>query len=202
MLEFLHSHTNVIYQADFDDAKYGGINAYTLGYKMMTDIRRICEEPTQEDILWFPELAGSNWNESMHFAMKNFKDESFIAQYLSPKLIRELKLFKLVDDDQDETLLISAIHNEEGYHCIRQTLADQYNTGNNEPDIQIYNVDIKGNRTLTLRHSQHNRKPLDETSTSEVLQHMHKLWGFPIVLETVTSHGEVVKSYRYPSEPQ
>ena len=52
---------------------------------MFVDIRRICESPTEEDKHWFPDIAGSDWLTTVHFAMKNFKDESFISQYLSPK---------------------------------------------------------------------------------------------------------------------
>ena len=49
MLEFLHSHSNVVFQPDFDDPRYGGINPYALGFAMMQDIERICTEPTDED---------------------------------------------------------------------------------------------------------------------------------------------------------
>src|SRR5690606_24928652 len=89
MLEFFQTHTNVIYQPPYNSEYYGGINPYALGFAMMADIRRICEDPTEEDRRWFPEIAGSDWLETLDFAMRNFKDESFIAQYLSPKLMRE-----------------------------------------------------------------------------------------------------------------
>ena len=95
MIEFLQSHTNVIYQPPFDSKYYSGINPYALGFAMMTDIRRICENPTDEDKHWFPDIAGSDWNKTLHFAMQNFKDESFIGQYLSPKVIRDFKLFSI-----------------------------------------------------------------------------------------------------------
>jgi spore cortex formation protein SpoVR/YcgB (stage V sporulation) len=49
MLEFLHSHTNVVYQPPFDSPYYSGINPYTLGFNIYKDIRRICEQPTDED---------------------------------------------------------------------------------------------------------------------------------------------------------
>src|SRR5215475_14649406 len=49
MVEFLRSHTNVIFQPDFDDPRYSGINPYSLGFAMMSDIERICTEPTAED---------------------------------------------------------------------------------------------------------------------------------------------------------
>ena len=193
MIEFLQSHTNVIKQPSFDSPYYNGINPYALGFAMMSDIRKICENPDDEDKEWFPDLAGSDWLESMDFAMRNFKDESFISQYLSPRLIRQFKLFALSDDDSDTHLEINAIHNSSGYSGVRQILADQYNLGSIEPNIQVYNVNVRGDRSLTLRHYQYNRKPL-ATSLDEVLKHMVRLWGFPVRLETVDEKGEVTKT--------
>ena len=59
MVEFLRSHTNVVFQPDFDDPRYSGINPYALGFAMMRDIDRICTEPTAEDQHWFPDIAGA-----------------------------------------------------------------------------------------------------------------------------------------------
>jgi stage V sporulation protein R len=133
MIEFLQSHTNVIHQPAFDSKYYSGINPYALGFAMMTDIRRICEEPTDEDRHWFPDIAGSDWNKTLHFAMLNFKDESFIGQYLSPKVIRDFKLFSILDDYKESEIAVTSIHNEYGYQYIRQVLSEQYNLGSNEP---------------------------------------------------------------------
>jgi len=186
MIEFLKSHTNVIYQPAFDSPYYSGINPYTLGFNMMSDIRRICENPTEEDRQWFPNIAGSDWITTLDFAMRNFKDESFIAQFLSPKVIRDLKLFTILDDDRDTHIEISAIHNEEGYRYIRQKLADQYDLSSSEPNIQIYSVDGRGDRSLTLRHFQYHRRPLSPDTTDEVLKHLARLWKFAVKLEVVT----------------
>lgn len=190
MVEFLQSHTNVIYQPAYTSKYYSGINPYALGFAMMSDIRRICEKPTEEDQRWFPGLANTDWIKSLDFAMRNFKDESFVAQYLSPKLIRDLKLFAVLDDDADNELEISAIHDDRGYQHIRQTLANHYNLGNREPNIQVYNVNRRGDRSLTLRHIQHNRLPLHE-GTDQVLKHLMRLWGFTVRLETVYEDGRV-----------
>ena len=183
MLEVLQSHTNVIYQPEYDSPYYSGINPYTLGFKMFEDIKRICQQPTDEDREWFPDIAGSDWLETLDFAMRNFKDESFIAQYLSPKVIRDLKLFCLVDDDTEDNYYISAIHNDEGYLRVRQNLSAQYNLSDMEPDIQVYNVDVKGDRSLTLRHTQFQHRPLDD-SADEMLKHIYRLWQFPVKLES------------------
>lgn len=181
MLEFLQSHTSVIYQPAFDSTWFNGINPYTLGFAMMQDIRRICEQPTEEDHRWFPDLAGSDWLESITFAMRSFKDESFILQYLSPKVIRDLKLFAIVDDERNDHLQVAAIHDDAGYRHVREYLAAQYNLGNNEPNIQIWEVDRRGDRSLTLHHQRHQGKPLGET-TDRMLKHLHRLWGFDIHL--------------------
>ncbi|AUI85765.1 SpoVR family protein [Vibrio azureus] len=193
ILEFLHSHTSVVAQPAYNSPYFSGINPYALGFAMFRDIKRICEEPTDEDKEWFPDLAGSDWLDSLHFAMHNFKDESFISQYLSPKLIRDFKLFAVEDDDRKNFIEVSAIHDEMGYKRIREKLAAQYNLANLEPNIQVYNVDVRGDRSLTLQYVPHNRIPL-HNSHEEVLKHVYRLWGFDVILEEVkdTGHREIL----------
>ncbi len=188
MIEFLQSHTNVIYQPPFDSPYYSGLNPYTLGFNIFQDLRRICEEPTEEDKQWFPDIAGGEWLKVIDFAMRNFKDESFIAQYLSPKVIRDLKLFSVLDDEKISNLNISAIHDERGYRHIRQALADQYNLGSREPNLQIYKVDRRGDRSLTLRYEPYHSRPLNE-ETDDVLKHLSRLWGFTVRIESVDENG-------------
>ncbi|MBL4829605.1 MAG: SpoVR family protein [Aliivibrio sp.] len=189
ILEFLSSHTNVVAQPEYDSQYYSGINPYALGFAMFQDIRRICEHPTDEDKLWFPDIAGSDWLDTLHFAMHNFKDESFISQFLSPKVIRDFKLFAVNDDDHKNYLEIGAIHNEEGYQRVREVLSAQYNLSNNEPNIQVWNVDLRGDRSLILRHIPHNRTPLFN-NCEEVMKHCHRLWGFDVILEQEQPSGK------------
>ncbi|WP_434926076.1 SpoVR family protein [Shewanella sp. HL-SH2] len=190
MLEFLRSHTAVVAQPAYNSPYYNGINPYALGFSMFVDIRRICENPTDEDKLWFPDIAGSDWLTTLHFAMKNFKDESFISQYLSPKVIRDFKLFGILDDEKRTELNVSAIHNEQGYQEIRQMLSQQYNLANIEPNIQVQHVDINGDRSLTLRYTPHNDIPL-ANNHAEVLKHLHRLWKFKVSIEQVDHANKV-----------
>ena len=188
MLEFLQSHTNVVYQPPYNSKYYSGINPYALGFAMWRDLRRICETPDDEDREWFPDIAGSNWRETFEFAMQNFKDESFIAQYLSPRLMREFRFFAVLDDDTKEKLAIEAIHDDTGYRTLRRLLAQQYDLGSREPDIQVWNVDLRGDRSLTLRHFEHQRRDLHETYEA-VLDHVATLWGFTVRLERSNPDG-------------
>ncbi len=120
IMEFLHSHTNVVAQPEYNSPYYNGINPYALGF---------CNVPRHTSYLpkiLLPKISigsqilpGSDWLETLHFAMENFKDESFISQFLSPKLMRDFKFFAVDDDDRHNYVEVSAIHNEEGYRAIR-----------------------------------------------------------------------------------
>ena len=192
MLEFFQSHTNVVTQRGFDQRGYGGINPYALGFAMMNDIKRICEAPTTEDRQWFPDIAGGDWQKVLDFTMRNYKDESFIGQFLSPKLMREFHLFSVADHVDDRELVVEAIHNEQGYRKLRQRFAAQYNRDMQVPDIQVLRYDRRGDRSLTLRHQQHRGRPLGN-DTGEVLKHLARLWGFGVRLETWTPEGKMTE---------
>ena len=77
----------------------------------------------------------------------------------------------------------STIHNQQGYRQVREHLARQYDLSVREPDIQIVRVDVEGDRSMTLRHTLTDGKPLSQ-DTFEVLKHLHFLWGFDIHLES------------------
>ena len=109
---------------------YGGINPYALGFAMFSDMRRICEQPTAEDRDWFPDIAGSDWRKMLDFAMRNFKDESFIAQYLSPRLIREFRLFAIADHARKARSRSTASTTTRGYRRVRKLLAQQHTREN------------------------------------------------------------------------
>ena len=189
MLEFLHSHTNVVTQRGFDQEGFHGINPYALGFAMMQDVRRICEQPTPEDFEWFPEIAGTDWQKSLDFAMRNFKDESFIAQYLSPKLIRDFRLFAVADYAGNDELVVDSIHDDDGYRRVRQLLALQHHYDVIVPDIQVANYNRNGDRSLTLRHQVLRGRPLASDDADEVLKHLGRLWGFTVRLESVDGEG-------------
>ena len=73
---------------------------------------------------------------------------------------------------------------------LREKLSAQYNLSNLEPNIQVYGVDIRGDRSLTLRYIAQNNIPLAE-SKDEVMRHLHRLWKFDVILEQEMSDGSV-----------
>jgi stage V sporulation protein R len=191
MLEFLQSHTNVVSQRGFDERGFGGINPYALGLALFQDLKRVCLEPTAEDRQWLPELAGSDWQKTLDFAMRNFKDESFIGQFLSPKLMRDFRLFAIADHERESELIVDAIHDEAGYRRLRKLLSQQYARETHVPDIQVVRFDRDGDRSLTLRHFRQRDRPLETDEAQEVMKHLAQLWGFAVRLESVDATGRV-----------
>jgi stage V sporulation protein R len=190
MFEFLHSHTSVCFQPSFDDKRFSGINPYALGFGIMADMKRICENPTDEDREWFPRFAGSgDWRPVLKDAWANYRDESFIEQFLSPKVMRDMRMFALHDKAADPALTVAAIHDERGYRRVRRELARQYDVGRNDPNIQVVDAALRGDRTLTLVHYCNRGVPLHETTRNQVLGHIERLWGHEV--EFTEEIGEV-----------
>jgi spore cortex formation protein SpoVR/YcgB (stage V sporulation) len=200
-LEFLHSHTGVVLQPDFDDRRYSGINPYALGFAMMCDIERVCVKPTDEDREWMPDIAGNgDAYGTLREVWANFRDESFVSQYLSPKVIRDFGLFRVVDDEEQEELEVAAIHDERGYRNIRRALSKHYDVAYRDPDIQIVDVDLAGDRKLILQHRVLDKITLEEGDAAKVLQHVADLWGYDVKLveqdDAGTVHAEHTASPR------
>jgi stage V sporulation protein R len=190
LLEILHSHTNVVRQPEFDDPHYQGINPYALGFAMMSDIKRICCEPEDEDREWFPDIAGNgDWRGTLKDAWANYRDESFIRQFLSPHLIRALRLFVLCNESSEDHYTVGKIHDERGYQNVRETLAGLYDVALMEPDIQVVDVDLRGDRVLHLRHTMRDGVRLHEAATNEVLAHVRRLWGYDVSLAGVDAQS-------------
>jgi spore cortex formation protein SpoVR/YcgB (stage V sporulation) len=193
MMEILHSHTNVVYQAEFDDPHYGGINPYALGFAMMGDILRITTEPTGEDREWFPAIAGNRdpWT-TLRAIWADYRDESFIRQFLSPHLIRKLRLFAIKNEATAPHVSVTAIQDERGYREVRRTLANLYDIGAIEPDIQIVDVDLAGDRRLMVQHRARDGILLEQADAQRVLRHIANLWGYSVKLVEVDAASEAV----------
>jgi len=112
--------------------------------------------------------------------------------------MREFRLFSIIDDETQKDLEVAAIHDESGYRHLREALSRQYDLGSREPNIQVWNVNVRGDRALTLRHTQHNERPLND-DTLEVIKHVARLWGFGVSLESVGAGGDVKR--RWSVEP-
>lgn len=181
LLEFYASHTAVTFQPDFDSKQYRGMNPYALGFAIFQDIKRICLSPTEEDHRWFSFAGDPDWLKQIHFAMREFRDESFVLQYLSPKVMRDLHLFALANDPRADVYRVTAIHDDAGYRHLRSALARQIADGARAPDIQVVSVNRWGDRHLHLKSM--DGQPLDEAEAKKTLDYIRTLWGYDVHLD-------------------
>ena len=83
MLEFLQSHTSVVYQPPSKASWYSGINPYALALPCFR-ISSVSANPRRMKIKrWFPDIAGSDWLQTLDFAMRNFRTRFHSAPFLS-----------------------------------------------------------------------------------------------------------------------
>ena len=182
-LEFLHLHTSVVFQPEFDTSYFSGFNPYHLGFNIFKDLKRMSLDPTEEDRQWFPDYAGGDWVENWHHAYENYRDDSLIQQFMSPALIREMRLFAFLNNKEDRHIVISDVHNERGYRNIRNFLSEENSIGKRLPDIQVTGVDFN-TRKCILTHSSTDKVLLTRDESAKTLGFFQELWGFPVVLQT------------------
>lgn len=188
-LEFLQNHAGVIAQRDWESKYYSGINVYALGFAMLTDIKRICISPNEEDLRWFPDICNTDWLETIKMIVENYRDESFVLQFLSPKVARDFKLFSLKIQEGKGYFRVGATHDDEDFLQVRKTLSEQYDLSRSIPQIEIIGVDWTGDRWLFLEHRTKNNQRLDYSSMKKTVQHINKLWGFTVKMDYVDLDG-------------
>lgn len=186
-ISWLQQHSGVVYQPAHDSPHYSGFNPYALGFSIFKEIRRVCEEPTDEDREWFPQLVGTDWREAIKDAAANYRDESFIEQFLTPKLMRELRLFSVQIDD--EKGIVKDVSDEKGYRQMRSDLAASYNRISYYPEITVKSTKMKGDRTLTLQYKPFKNRALHKKYAEETLQFVKLLWGYDV--EIIQREGDV-----------
>jgi spore cortex formation protein SpoVR/YcgB (stage V sporulation) len=77
------------------------------------------------------------------------------------------------------------LHDERGYRRVRRALARQYDPAWIDPDIQVVDVDLAGDRKLILEHRANNGRMLEEQEARQVLRHLASLWTYDVVLREI-----------------
>lgn len=210
--EFRTSHAGVTYQPPgtrMQENPYTGeeeevfvganINIYALGFAIFEDMKRVCENPTEEDRKWFPTIAGKgDWIEFSKYMMETCNDETLVERFLSPTVMRKFKYFMLDGDLADEFLTVSAIHADDGFKKVREQLAADYRISDKIPKISLKDFHEETDRCLILQHDVIDNNPLEPKSAQQVLELIHAQTKHPVVIESVNDSGKVVARYSSP----
>ncbi len=190
LLECLHSHTNVVRQRE-----YSPLNPYALGFAAWNEIKRVCEKPTAEDEEYLPDIAGKDWLETFHGIMQDYRDESFLLQFLTPKLVRDFKLMNVKTQEGLDHWAVSDTAGPEGFKSIRSQLSACYRLESAMPEISVVRYARDTDRKLVLHHHSYKGKRLVKAQAEQTLKHLRSLWGFGVALETVDQDGRTLETY-------
>jgi stage V sporulation protein R len=206
-LEIMHLNEGVLYQAQCTVDKDGNPkrlvanhNPYTFGLAMFKDIVRICgprddadraffhkaidmRGPTPEDREHFMFAGSGNWREVLKEACADYDDASFIRQFLSPKVIRDFKLFTA--RDEGDHYVVTHIHDRDGYDAVREAFAESHSFDGKFPLIQITGVDLEEDRELHLTYTPRQEMDLAEEDAEMVVMMLQDLWGYDVTLDTM-----------------
>lgn len=155
-LEFLQSHSNVLTQLGYVQSDRQ-INPYALGFKIYQDIKRMCQNPTQEDRDLYPHIAGKNWLDVVKEMSSGYSDASLIANYLTPNVAKDMKLFcllqqaeedlpedvqEMIDYEDVSVLRVEATHDPKIFKTLRKAFSEHYLWENMIPKAEIVYADF------------------------------------------------------------
>ena len=75
---------------------------------------------------------------------------------------------------------------------MRRALARTYDPAWTDPDIQVVDVDLSGDRKLVLEHRTDAGRLLQEGEARQVLRHLASLWGYDVLLREVDPSNRAV----------
>jgi stage V sporulation protein R len=180
VVEFAQLHSSVL------SPSRTSLNPYYLGFKMLEDIERRWDNPTQEERERLGRKPGMG-KQKIFEVREMENDVSFLRNYLTEDLIKDLDLY-LYKKEGDEWVIV-----EKNWQKVRDGIvASMTNFGN--PYLVIDNGDYRGNRELYMKHLYEGQE-LDLVYAEKTLQNVYLLWGRPVHLETVYDGKRILLTY-------
>jgi stage V sporulation protein R len=162
------------------------INPYHLGYKLLEDIERRWDNPTEEERVKLGRQPGMGRQKILE-VRETESDVSALRNYLTKDLIEDLDLY-LYRKEGDEWVIV-----EKNWEKVRDGIVASM-TNFNYPYITIVDADFNGNTELCLRH-QFEGQELDIPYAQRTLEYIHHIWSRPVHLETMMEGTRVRFSY-------
>ncbi len=185
-LEFIVRHNQVLRPTP------GGLNPYHLGFLIWHDIERRWNagETGREHVDDKPKGDVSALDENDTPGRKKIfevresdRDVAFLRRFLTVDMMRELDLFQ--HEKRGKERVITKVSDEEHWKEVKNTLLGNVGMGS-IPVIKIEDSDHGGRRTLYLKH-EHDNRDLQLEYAERTLEHVRKLWGREVVLETIVN---------------
>jgi stage V sporulation protein R len=162
------------------------INPYYLGYKMLEDIEKRWDNPTQEERDRFGRVPGQG-RQKLFEVREVEGDISFLRNYLTKELVEDLDMYLFQKKGNDYTIV-----DKEWENVRDQLVSSRVNGG--FPYIMIENGDYLHKGELLLKHYYEGME-LDVKYIEKTLPYVYYLWGRPVHMQTVIENREVIFSH-------
>jgi stage V sporulation protein R len=190
-LEFTRLHAGVLSPSP----RGTSINPYYVGFKIFEDIERRWNGDLTEDERkeYREQNDGKEWpyqdqgREKMFEVREVENDVSFLRNYLTRNLVDDLDMY-IYRREGDEWVIV-----EKDWRKVRDSMVESM-TNFGFPYIEVVDADYRRNRELYLVHRFDGRE-LDTNYGQKTLQHLYRLWGRPVHLETELEEKPVVLSF-------
>lgn len=183
-VEFIVRHNQVLRPTP------GGLNPYHLGYVIWHDIekrwnegrtgREFTSDKPESDISAIDENETPG-RKKIFAVRESDRDVSFLRRFLTEEIMRELDIFQ--HEKRGKERVITKVSDEEQWQEVKENLLKSIGMGH-RPVIFVDDADFEGKRSLYLRH-EHEGRDLQLEYAEKTLQHVSKLWGREVVLETL-----------------
>lgn len=162
------------------------LNPYYLGLKIFEDIEKRWDNPTPEERERFDRLPGRG-REKMFEVREHDHDISFIRNYLTKELVKELDLYVFEKKGPEWKIT------DKSWESIRDQLAYSRVNGG-FPYLVVKDGDYLSNGELYLFH-QFEGVELDLKYVERTLPYVYQLWGKAVYLETVVEDKSLLFTY-------
>lgn len=162
------------------------INPYYLGLKMLEDIERRWDNPTEQEQRELGRKPGQG-RQKLFEVRELDADISFIRNYLTKDLVDQLDMYVFHKQGNDWKI------SDKAWENVRDQLVTSRINGGH-PVIIVHDGDYSRNGELYLLH-RYEGMELDVKYLEKTLPHIYALWGRNIHLQTVIDNRDVVFSY-------
>ena len=162
------------------------LNPYLLGMKIFEDIEKRWDNPSPEERERFARPGGEG-RAKIFEVRETENDISFLRNYLTKDLVRELDLYLFKKQGQQWKVT------DTDWETVRDGIVANLVNGG-YPYLTVEDGDYKGSGQLFIRH-RHEGVDLDTYYLEKTLPYVYHLWGKTVHLETVLEGRPIIFSY-------
>ncbi|MHB1132455.1 MAG: SpoVR family protein [Chloroflexota bacterium] len=182
-LEFARLHASVLSPAKQQ------VNPYYVGYKIWENIEQRWDHPLPEDVLRNGHQPGQG-RAKIFEVRETDSDVSFLRNYLTEELVRELDLHVYKQDGEESKA------DEANWEEVRDTMVNgMANFGH--PYLEVEDGNFEGRGELLIRHVFEGQE-LDLNYAERTIPYLYRLWGKPVHIATMLEEKPHLLTYASP----